>query len=495
MRSIFIKRAGFFLAVILLSFASSAAEEKIPPIPNCLVKLYVTYQEFEPLSPWKKKKAQNRSGYGCVLPSGKILTTADIIKDSTLIKVEKNTDKKYYSARVERRDYDVCLAIVSVEDKSFFSDLAPLELEEKIRIDQPVKFLLFEDSKQIRAVPGNIVNISVEEYFLGWNNYLLYGAAVNFEDRKGGWSEPVISDGKLVGLTMSYSREKQYAKIIPASIISHFLGAIKDGDYIGFSYPGFWATVLRCPDFKEYLGLKPEEEGLYVRAVFPRSSADGVLERGDVLLSVDGHKLDSNGYYQHPEWGKLDRIDIFTRSFYPGDEVDLEFLRDGKVVKRKMSLKRFDQSDYLIPPYNFDSRPNYIVVGGLVIQELGVDYLKAWGKGWSDKGNKKFLYYYRYKTREPEPLRKRLVILNKVVPDDINVGYQEMRDLVVSTVNGNPISEIGDVVEALKAPEEGFHRFRFEEYNQEIILPVEGLAEADRRIAEEYGLDRLTNVE
>ena len=82
-----------------------------------------------------------------------------------------------------------------------------------------------------------------------------------------------------------------------------------------------------------------------------------------------------------------------------------------------------------------------------------------------------------------------MVILNKILPDQINLGYQGKAELVLAEVNGRPISVIGDVKEALNHPEGGFHRFTFEEFDQELILPVASLPEADRRIGEQYGVD------
>jgi len=154
-------------------------------VENGPVRIHVNYQENNYSSPWKQKKAGSRSGYGCVLSSRRILTTADIVKDSTMIKLEKPGGKKFYPGRIEVIDYDVDLAVVSVEDESFFDGLTPVEIDQRIRIDQPVKFMVMENSNKIRGIPGEIVKISVENYFLGPDKYLTYGAAGNFEDRGG----------------------------------------------------------------------------------------------------------------------------------------------------------------------------------------------------------------------------------------------------------------------------------------------------------------------
>ncbi len=487
-----------FLLIILpgvfLSVLSSAAAELPPPITASLVKLRVTYQRYDPSGPWKKEKAASRSGYACVLAGDRLLTTADIVKDSTLIKAEKKADWKYFPAEIEFIDYDLDLAVLAVEDPGFFDDLDPVELASPAKIDQPVRFLVFEDSKNIRAIPGKIVKVSVDSYYLGWEEYLFYGASVNFEDRGGGWSEPVFSRGELIGLTMSYNSSRQYAKIIPSLLIKHFLGSIGEDGYRGLPSPGFRGEGIQSPALREYLGLDPDQEGVYVQTVYPGGSADGVLRRGDVLLGIDGTAIDGEGYYDHPLWGKIGFSDLITRLYYPGDEAELSLLRDGLVLQKKLPLKRFRQKDYLIPVYNDGTPPDYLIVGGLVIQELSKDYLKRWGKNWSTAGNKKYLYYYWNYARRPSPDREKIVILNRVLPDEINVGYQMLEEDVIEEVNGKKISRIEDVAAALKEPLDGFHRIGFEDFDRKLILPADSLAAADRRIGEKYGIDRMRRI-
>jgi S1-C subfamily serine protease len=481
-----------FLALVFLLMAVPIfAGDDSDSVENTPVRLHVTYQENNYSSPWKQRKSGSRSGYGCVLSSRRILTTADIVKDSTMIKVEKPSGKEYYPGRVEVIDYDIDLAVVSVQDESFFDGLRPVEMDPRIRIDQPVKFLVMENSNKIRAIPGEIVKISVENYFLGPDKYLTYGAAVNFEDRGGGWSEPVFSGDKLIGLTMSYSGKKQYATIIPASIINRFLAAARPGGYIGFPHHGFIGAGVRDPIFREYLQLPPRGGGLYISSIYPGGSADGVLREGDVLVSVDGFPIDVDGYYINPDWGSIDYRDLFSRFHSPGEDIEVGIFRGGKNLKKKIKLARPDLSDYLIPPYSGGEPPEYLIVGGLIFQELTADYLKDWGEKWQTKANKKYLYYYTYHSRRPEPGRERIVILNKILPDRINLGYQSLADLVLAEVNGLPISKIGDVKEALNHPEKGFYRFTFEEFDQELILPVDSLPAADRRIGEQYGISEM----
>lgn len=489
------KSSGKILLLLLLAgtggLPAAAEARPVPAGEVSPVRIHVTYQHTDYVSPWNRKREESRSGYGCPVAPGKILTAADIVKDATTIRLEKSGESRYFPGRVALVDYDVNLALLAVDDDSFFEGLAPVELADLVKPDQPVQFLVFEEPDRIRAIPGSIVRISVERYFLGLNRFLALGAAVNFEDRGGGWSEPVVSGGELVGLTMSYNGSRHYAVVIPAAIIRRFLEAAGEESYSGFAHEGFAGSPTRCPALRSFLRLPEDSGGVYVTSVYPRGSAAGVLERGDVVLSVDGRPLDAEGYYEDPGRGRLEYRDLFSRHYSPGARVELEVVREGEVSRVGMELRRWLLSDYLVPPYGTGEDAEYLITGGAVFQELTLDYLKEWGANWPLVTNRKFHYHYHYNARQSLPGRERIVILNRVLPDEINLGYQGLEDLVLAGVNGRPISRIADLAEALEHPVRGFHRFTFEEHDREIVFRAGDLDAADARISRQYGIPRL----
>jgi S1-C subfamily serine protease len=460
--------------------------------PSSLVRLRVAHQDYSLESPWKKDDEESRSGYGCVLSPGRILATADMVRSATLIRVEKGSSGESVIGRVEIADYEIDLAVIAVEETAFFNDLTGVDMEAAAAIDQPVKFLVFEQSKELREIPGHIVRIALDDYYFSWFPYLAYGAAVNFEDRGGGWSEPVFSGEKLIGITMSYNGERQYAQVIPVSVIRRFLDGIGPGGYRGFARLGFSWTPANNPDFRRYLRLPSPGDGVYIDRV---TSTDSPLRRADVLLSLDGNPIDSEGYWRHRAWGKIACPDIVQRGHFPGETVPLVVSRDGRRLDLNLILPQVDPESFLVPCHPSDRPPRYLVVGGLVIQELTRDYLKTWGNDWKEQANKKFLYNYYYRAEDPRPGRERIVILSQVLPDEANTGYQDLVDLVISRVNGQAISRLEDVATALRSPLSGFHRFEFEEHGRRAILDAETLTEADSRIAERYHIPSLIRLD
>ncbi|HPJ72178.1 MAG TPA: hypothetical protein PK636_05815, partial [bacterium] len=453
-----------------------------------VVELSVTYQEYDQSRPWRKEKEQHRHAYGCLLPSGDILTTADIIRDYTLIKVERPGAQNNVPAKVRVVDYDVDLALLSVDEAGYLEGMVPVSLDEDAAVGERVEIAVFDEGGRLHLLPARIVTIEVGSYFLGLNRYLRFGASVNFEGRGGGWSEGVFSARGLTGLSMSYEADEEYMTIIPAAIIRRFLESARPEGYLGFAGHGFDCTGLESPDLRSYLGLPPEGKGVYIDSVYPSGSAAGVLEPGDVLLSVAGRAIDARGYYLDPRWGQIEFGDLFSRHFGPGDRVEVEIFRAGEKVSKELTLKRETGDGLFIPLYGYGEPPPYRVVGGLVFQEVTKGYLEEWGRDWLQNAPEFMLYYYTFQLHERPDGRRRLVVLNTVLPDPVNIGYQDFREKELVAVNGVPIRSLEDLEPALARPLRGFHRFGFSDFGREIVLGAEGLGEADRRIAANYGL-------
>ena len=71
-------------------------------------------------------------------------------------------------------------------------------------------------------------------------------------------------------------------------------------------------------------------------------------------------------------------------NYKAGDSVDFSVLRGGKVVNVTTVLTKYDpEMDAIVQ--NPHSGPNYYIFGGLVFQELSIDYVKTWGRDWIEK--------------------------------------------------------------------------------------------------------------
>ncbi len=104
-----------------------------------------------------------------------------------------------------------------------------------------------------------------------------------------------------------------------------------------------------------------------------------------------------------------------------------------------------------VPPYVIGRGPDYAVVGGLVFQELTGPYLTAASDG-GRRAMPRLLIAVDREGAAPDPVRPRLVVLTSVLPDAANLGFQDLRDLIVTSVNGVPLGSLDDLRRAAASP-------------------------------------------
>ncbi len=160
-----------------------------------------------------------------------------------------------------------------------------------------------------------------------------------------------------------------------------------------------------------------------------------------------------------------------------------------------MQAKNFDVGQMLVPYYEYGHQPEYVVTGGFVFQKLTRSYLANWGKDWDGKVAPHLLHYLRDMAFKPTAQRREIVILSYCLPAQINLGYTDLGQMVVSKFNGMPISRISDIIKAQKLnPGAKYDVVEFEMDNPTVVIPRQQLPQADAMIATSYGIRKLVNV-
>jgi hypothetical protein len=297
------------------------------------------------------------------------------------------------------------------------------------------------------------------------------------------------------------------AGLIPAVIINSFLSRAKEPNYPGVPAVGFDTQELLDPATRAYLKM-PEtiKTGVLVTDVYnlgtgSPSTPSTVLGTGDslkpndVLLAIDGKELDAYGKFLHPAYDRLLFHHLIT-SHKIGDEINFDVWRDGGRQQLKVVAWNFDVSRMLVPWYEYGRQPEYVITGGFVFQKLTRPYLAGWGKNWDGKVAPHLFHYFRDMAFKPTDDRKDIVILSYCLPAQINLGYTDLAQVVVSSFNGMPISCIDDIVKAQKLnPDSRFDVVEFEMDNPTVVIPRYQLSQTDAAIATNYGISKLTNIE
>ncbi|GAH77501.1 unnamed protein product, partial [marine sediment metagenome] len=237
---------------------------------------------------------QRRSGSGCIISGRRILTNAHVVGDHTFIQVRRAGKAKKYTAEVEIVAHECDLAILRVNDNSFFSDVEPVEIGALAEVRDRVAVYGFPEGGDKLSITEGVVSRVEHHRYTHSNAYLLtcqIDAAIN-PGTSGG---PVIKDDEIVGVAFQAGAGENIGYMVPIPVINHFLKDIKDGKYDGIPGLGISWQKMENPDIRLKFNMTAEQSGVLVNKIYLGSSARGILKSGDVILSIDGKNVENDG--------------------------------------------------------------------------------------------------------------------------------------------------------------------------------------------------------
>ncbi len=257
---------------------------------------------------------------------------------------------------------------------------------------------------------------------------------------------PVMVGDRIVGIVMqSLSNGENIGYIVPTPIIQHFLADLEDGHYDGFPDDGTFIQTMENPGLKNKFGLSGEQTGVLTIVVMPGSPAAGKIFAGDVILSIDNHRVADDGTVV---FGPIGRIDLnhLVQMHQIGEQLDMTILRDGKIKQIELKLNTAVGAYDLVNKEQYDIPPTYFIYGGLVFMPLSMNYLKTWDQ-WQERAPA----YLTAKLYDlPEYEKEEVVILSTVLPASVNAGYHEYEDLIITAVNDIDIHNLQDLIKEIE---------------------------------------------
>ena len=476
----------FPVLTLLVSPVTRAAESSAPSLPSwsqSVLTIEVSRKQYDYYQPWTKRTHRLQK-VGTVIADRQILTTADQMSDSTLMRLQKNGRGRWWMGKLVWTDYHANLAVVTVPDEEFWKDLRPVVFGSSSPNQAGMQIVRWREGK-LESRAAEFGQFSVREAQLSPIN--MVSLEVSSEIQGVGWGEPLVANSHLLGIV--WAQDGRTCVTMPASCIRRVLDDRKSGKYHGLGFFHFFWEPAENPATLAALNLKGEPRGVVVIDVPARpDSLPQVLKPRDILLQIDGFDLDIQGDYNDPEFGPLMLENLSTRGKWAGDEMKMKIWRNGEEQEISYTLPAYEYTNSLVPWATYDQEPEYLIVGGLVFQPLSDSYLQAWGNDWKRRSPFR-LYYYNNESQSKE--RPALVLLSQVMPDAYNIGYQDQRGVVLDKVNGQPVHRLPELRDALKKPQNGFHVFEFVRGDglQRIVLAAgETEQDATSRVLKRYGI-------
>jgi hypothetical protein len=460
---------------------------------SSLLEIKITTQTPNFIYPWQTKKPTTSDAIGIVISENRILALTSSLEYSTSIEIKKPNGTTV-PANTVKKDNESNLTILTVEDKSFFKDLKPVEFETSFSVNSQIQILQHGDSGSIQNSKAYTTGLDQEIYPISYTR--LPFIKINSNEKLEGFGELVLEKGKPIGILYKFTSNKNFGKVIPGFLINQFLKNKTQNPT--FPFKGFKFKQLTDSASREFYGVPKNIEGVLVTEIFQNSSASGKLKLNDVLTEIAGQKIDSNGYFNHPKFGKqLLSLIAHTENefgFKIGSFLPVKIIRDKKEMEIKLRLKSFPYQSVKIPYSNFHGEePKYLIASGFIFTELSEFLLKEFGNNWRGRVDKKLLYLNDYHRYQKDGEKGRYILLIQVFPDVANNGYHSLSFDLVKSVNGKKSTSLVEIDSALRSKDDSQFVDIELENSVNIVIDKLKLDEIDKRIREKFGIEALKN--
>jgi hypothetical protein len=132
-------------------------------------------------------------------------------------------------------------------------------------------------------------------------------------------------------------------------------------------------------------------------------------------------------------------------------------------------------------------------LGGLVFQPLTFNYLQYWGSDWQN--NAPISLVAEFFNGKPTAGAKERIILNRVLADELNAGFQHFQNIAIKEINGQKIASLKDLIRAFESNQAQYHIIVTED-NQKITLDRHKVLAQQGSLLKKYfiGADRSLDL-
>jgi len=476
--------------LLLLGIAAFASLAGLPaaqsaepsPIRKSLARISNTAQEPNYKQPWLPGFTGGSSGTGWVVSKDRILTNAHVVSNARFLTLEKENDPKKYIAEVEHVAHDCDLAVLKVQDPTFFTGTIPLELGSIPDIETEVSVYGYPiGGDRLSVTRGVVSRIDFRPYaHSGLDSHLTIqiDAAIN----PGNSGGPVLQKGKVVGVALqgfSGDVAQNVGYMIPTPVIRRFLEDIKDGTYDRYMDLSLSMFNTLNPAMRRGLGLPNDDRGVFVSSVASAGVCNGHVKPGDVILAIDSLPVASDGTVEL-EGERVQMAEVAERKFR-GDSIRLALWRNRAQTEVTVPLSH--AWPFTMQSNQFDVLPTYVLYGGLLFQPLSRNLLSS-----VQFQNPRLSYMFEaFVPRELYKDHPEVIVLSAILADPINTYLSEFKDGVLEEVDGTPVRTLADVASAFAKPAD-FHVLKFIGNGRPLVLERSVVDAARERIRTRYGV-------
>lgn len=433
-------------AAITTIYTADAQQE----IEKSVVQIHTNQRRPDVFNPWAKMPANEISGTGVIIAGNRILTNAHVVMYASQVYVQPYQSADKLPAKVTGIAPGIDLALLEVDDRSFFSDHPPLPLSEIVpKTGQKVNAYGYPIGGTGISVTGGIISrIEFSPYYYNTAGLRIQVDAALNPGNSGG---PAISDNAIIGIVFSGIRQADnIGYIIPVEEVNIFLKDMEDGRYDGKPMMFDQLQTLENDALREKLKLDKSQTGMMVTS--PYGDGDkGLLKKWDIITRIGSEKIDNDGKIITKDGMRLHFAYLIQHMEKEG-HINLTVFRDGKEIKLDMPL--LPEKNALVPELK-DGYPSYFICGPLVFSTATNDFLRYLQREWLGNllrsSNPLITRLNDTATEEQEQL---IVISSRMFSHRITKGYGDPLSQVIKDINGIKIKNIRHLVEVIQNSKE-----------------------------------------
>ena len=335
-------------SIVLKDFTDVAAAtiDGVVHIKTEMTQLTPTYQSFFGfiIQQGVQRQVYNAYGSGVIITSdGYILTNNHVVEDAERITVTLN-DRRELPAKLIGNDPATDLAVIKIQAENL--TYIPFGNSDNVRVGEPV-LAIGNPFNLTSTVTSGIISAKARNMHIIDNprsneapleSFLQTDAAVNSGNSGGAL---VNGRAELIGIVTAIASGNSgnyigYSFAIPSNLAGKVSSDLRKYGYVQRGYLGVQVSEVDA-SLARQAGVR-EIKGLFVeKANRDFAAARAGIRRGDIILRVAGKEVNTFAEM-------MEELGLFS----PGDEVEVEFIRDGKPNITKVQLLNLNGNTSII---------------------------------------------------------------------------------------------------------------------------------------------------
>ena len=445
-----------FVSLVLTplpSFAQSSA--KVPSVETSVVKIFSTMRYPDPYKPWTKQGPRESTGSGVIVEGNRILTNAHVVLYATQVQVQANQSGDKITAVVESISQGIDLAVLKLDDESFFDHRPPLP--------RAAKLPAVKDSVLVYGFPAGGTTLAITKGIVSRIDFTLYNfptsglriqidAAIN----PGNSGGPAVDGEKMIGLAFSrLGGGDNIGYIIPCEEIELFLADVADGRFDG--KPAMFDTMqtFQNPALRPFLKLPKDVEGMIITQT-DTNDPSYPLKQWDLITAIGDTKIDNEGMVKVGDL-RLSFQYLLQKTARNG-RVPFTIVRGGAEMKIELPLAA--KRPMLIPDLD-GAYPPYFIYGPMVFSTATQLFLGGLNNAAIPLSASRSPLAHRRADKPAFPGEELVVVSSPFFTHKLAIDYSQAQSNVVEKVNGTVIKNLAHLVAVLRDLTDEFVVFEF----------------------------------